>query len=171
MREKVVFQANAPVTVALAYADGLPVQGRFGEQIMYTLTDERVMYVPPIVRNQLVDLGIQPGEVFTICKAERKQGNRNAIEWRVERRGAAHDRPPWETPRANGKANGHPVARPPDVMGLALLQEALVSSVDVAVATEQYAATKGLALRFGSEDLRAMALSLFIQRTREAALR
>ena len=30
MREEVVFQANAPVTVALAYADGLPVQGRFG---------------------------------------------------------------------------------------------------------------------------------------------
>ena len=40
MREKVVFQTNAPVTVALAYADGLPVQGRFGEQIMYTLTDD-----------------------------------------------------------------------------------------------------------------------------------
>ena len=57
------------------------------------------------------------------------------------------------------------------VSGLALLQEALASSVDAAVATEQYAATKGLAIRFGSEDLRAMALSLFIQRTREAALR
>ena len=51
-----------------------------GEQIMYTLIDERVMYVPPIVRNQLVDLGIQPGEAFTICKAERRQGNRNAIK-------------------------------------------------------------------------------------------
>ena len=76
----------------------------------------------------------------------------------VEKYSAANDRPPWETPHANGKANGHPLPRPPDVSGPALLQEALASSVDAAVATEQYAATKGLAI-------------LFIQRAREAALR
>jgi hypothetical protein len=40
---------NVPVTVALAYAEGLPVVGRFGNQIMYTLADEGVMYVPPVV--------------------------------------------------------------------------------------------------------------------------
>ena len=65
MREKIAFQTNAPVTVALAYADGLPVEGRFGDQIMYTLADERVMYVPPVVRGKLVELGIQPREPFT----------------------------------------------------------------------------------------------------------
>jgi len=78
MRERISFQTNAPVTVALAYADGLQVEGRFGDQIMYTLADERVMYVPPMVRNKLVELGIQPSEMFTICKAERKQGNRSS---------------------------------------------------------------------------------------------
>ena len=35
MREKIAFQ-NAPVTVALAYADGVKIEGRFGDQIMYT---------------------------------------------------------------------------------------------------------------------------------------
>ena len=169
MREKVAFQTNAPVTVALAYTDGLQVQGRFGEQIMYTLTDERVMYVPPIVRRQLVDLGIQPGELFTICKAERKQGNHRAIEWKVEKYDVANDRPPWETPFANGKANGHIETGQLDFGARPQLQEALASSIDAAIAAEHYAATKGLAIRFGSDDLRAMALSLFIQRTREAA--
>jgi hypothetical protein len=52
MKERVVFEANVPVTATLAYADGLKVQGRFGDQVMYSLTDGRVMYVPPIVRNR-----------------------------------------------------------------------------------------------------------------------
>ena len=98
MREKIAFQTNAPVTVALAYADGLEVAGRFGDQIMYTLADERVMYVPPVVRSKLVELGIQPGESFTICKAERKEGNRRFIEWRVKKESDSNDRPPWEAP-------------------------------------------------------------------------
>ena len=80
MREKIAFQTNVPVTVALAYADGVQVEGRFGDQIMYTLADERVMYVPPVVRTKLVELGIQPREPFIICKAERKEGNRRFIE-------------------------------------------------------------------------------------------
>ena len=41
-------------------ADGLQIEGRFGDQIMYTLTDERVMYVPPVVRSKLVELVSSP---------------------------------------------------------------------------------------------------------------
>ena len=85
MRERIAFQTNVPVTVALAYADGLQVEGRFGDQIMYTLADERVMYVPLVVRSKLVELGIQPRESFAICKAERKEGNRRFIEWQVKK--------------------------------------------------------------------------------------
>ena len=51
------------------------------------------------------------------------------------------------------------------------LQQALGSSIDAATAAEQYAVTKGFPVRFGSEDLRAMALSLFIQHSREGGLR
>ena len=31
MKERVVFEANVPVTASLAYADGLKVLGRFGD--------------------------------------------------------------------------------------------------------------------------------------------
>ena len=175
MRERIAFQTNVPMTVALAYPDGLQVEGRFGDQIMYTLTDERVMYVPPVVRNKLVDLAIQPGELFTICKAERKEGNRRFIEWQVKKDDTPNDQPPWETPQVNGNSNGHTNGRtrpnPSNGHAVAHLQSALSSSIDAAIAAEQYAAAKGLSVRFGSEDLRAMALSLFIQHAREGGLR
>ena len=173
MRERIAFQTNAPVTVALAYADGLPVEGRFGDQIMYTLADERVMYVPPVVRGKLVELGIQPREPFTICKAERKEGNRRFIEWQVKKESDSSDLPPSETPPpVNGKANGHAAPKPSNGHAtVSHLEQALTASIDAAIAAEQYAATKGFSVRFGSEDLRAMALSLFIQHSREAGLR
>jgi hypothetical protein len=138
---------------------------------MYTLADERVMYVPPVVRNKVVELGIQPGELFTICKAEHKQGNRRLIEWQVKKDDAPDDQPPWEVPPVKGKANGHASAKPQSGHAVSHLENALVSSIDAAIAAEQYAATKCFSIRFGSEDLRAMALSLFIQHAREGGLR
>ena len=101
---------------------------------MYTLADERVMYVPPVVRTKLVELGIQAGEPFTICKAERKEGNRRFIEWQVKKDSDSNDQPPWETPPVNGKANGH--AAPKQLNGhsaVSHLQQALASSIDASL--------------------------------------
>lgn len=47
MKERFVFQTNVPVTAALAYSDSLKVAGRYGDQVVYSLKDERVMYVQP----------------------------------------------------------------------------------------------------------------------------
>ena len=172
MRERIAFQANVPVTVALAYADGLQVEGRFGDQIMYTLADERVMYVPLLVRTKLVELGIQPREPFTICKAERKEGNRRFIEWQVNKGTDSDEQSPSATPPVNGKTNGHDTPKPSSGhSAVSHLERALAASIDAAIAAEQDAATKGFSVRFGSEDLRAMALSLFIQHAREGGLR
>jgi hypothetical protein len=46
-----------------------------------------------------------------------------------------------------------------------------MASIDAAVEAEQYASAHGLSVRFGSEDLRAMALSLFIQHARDGGVR
>ena len=172
MREKIAFQTNVPVSVALAYPDGIQVEGRFGDQIMYTLADERIMYVPLVVRTKLVELGVQPREPFTICKAERKEGNRRFIEWQVNKDGNSNCLPPPETPPVNGQTNGPGAPKPSNgYVAASPLQQALTASIDAAIAAEQYAAAKGSSVRFGSEDLRAMALSLFIQGAREGGLR
>ena len=89
MKERVVFEANVPVTATLAYADGLKVQGRFGDQVMYSLTDGRVMYVPPLAREKLVEFAIRQNEPFAICRAERREGNPRFVDWVVHPEGSA----------------------------------------------------------------------------------
>src|ERR1035437_1075304 len=80
MSEKVQFQTNVSIDVALKYNDGKEVTGQYGAQVLYTLTDGRVMYVPPIVKKKIDELGIGRGELFTITKAEKKNGTRGTIE-------------------------------------------------------------------------------------------
>jgi hypothetical protein len=192
MKERVVFEANVPVSAMLAYADGLKVQGHFGDQVMYSLTDGRVMYVPPIVRDKLVELGIRQNEPFAICRAERREGNRRFVDWVVEANSSAvpsqgaaaySDAPGSHVNgdsiarvKANGNGNGNgngKTACARAILGSAetALRAALTASIDAALAAEQYASAHGLSVRFGSEDLRAMALSLFIQHARDGGVR
>jgi hypothetical protein len=191
MKEKVLFQTNVPVTAALAYPDGMKVEGRYGDQVMYSLIDGRVMYVPPIVRDKLVELGIHQNDPFSICKAEQRDGNRRYIEWAVKRIPPeqpdtgdpvhAASRPPAVVPAApsvavpgngNGKPNGKTAgASNGSHAGQASLRSALSASIDAAIEAERYATEHGLSVRFGSEDLRAMALSLFIQYARDGGVR
>ena len=192
MKERVVFEANVPVTATLAYPDGLKVQGRFGDQVMYSLTDGRVMYVPPIVRDKPVELGIRQHEPFAICRAERREGNRRFVDWVVQPEGSAaatqsataQGDTPWTPvngnsgarvkPNGNGNGNGHgKPASAPTKSGTAetALRAALTTSIDAALAAEQYASAHGLSIRFGSEDLRGMALSPFIQHARDGGVR
>ncbi len=196
MKERIVFQTNVAVTVALAYADGIKVEGRYGDQVMYSLKDDRVMYVPPAVRDKLVELGIRQKEPFSICKAERRDGNRRFIEWVVKRLDserlsvqatepndnhastatsgstAAADGGVGGNGNGNGKPSGKVLGTPNGFhSGQASLRSALAASIDAALEAEQYAAAHGLSVRFGSEDLRAMALSLFIQHARDGGVR
>jgi hypothetical protein len=53
---------------------------------MYSVLDNRVMYVPPYVE-QRIQIGA--GEPLLLCKKEVKDGNRKWIEWGVKRAPAA----------------------------------------------------------------------------------
>ena len=86
MTEILRFEMNVPAEVALKEAGpGKPIEGRYGNRVMYTLADDRVMYVAPIVASRISDLGIQPGELFHVCKQVKRQGTQRLIEWQVER--------------------------------------------------------------------------------------
>ena len=85
LRKKVEFKTNLPVQVALAYDNGILKQdGRFGDYWIYTLADERVMFVPPIVHDQIEKLKIARGQAFSITKQEKRVGNKRVIEWLVD---------------------------------------------------------------------------------------
>src|SRR5260370_13670475 len=104
MSEKVQFQTNVPIDVALKYNDGKEVTGQYGDQVFYTLTDGRVMYVPPIVKKKIDELGIGRGELFTITEAEKKNGTRRTIEWVVGTDGSADQKPQRRDHQPNGTA-------------------------------------------------------------------
>ena len=79
------FPTSVPLEVALASPQGTLVQGRYGDRMMFNLTDGQVMYVPPIVANKIEAEGIGPGEPFELCKSQVKTGQRRSIEWSVRR--------------------------------------------------------------------------------------
>lgn len=71
----------------------------------------------------------------------------------------------------HGNGNGKPAGVIAAGPGESALRKALMSSIDAVLAAEQYASAHGLSVRFGSEDLRAMALSLFMQHARDGGVR
>ena len=79
------FQINVPAEVTLERPEGTLVQGRYGDRVMFTLADGRIMYVPPFVANKIQADGVAPGDRFQLCKTQVRNGNRRSIEWTVRR--------------------------------------------------------------------------------------
>jgi hypothetical protein len=111
MNEIVKFPINTPVEVALQDEAGKWVEGRYGDQVIYSLLDNRVMYVPPYVERRFQELAIGAGEPLLLCKREVKEGNRNRTEWSVKRA------PQQLSTPANGTAAGDSVG-PVPTLGL-----------------------------------------------------
>lgn len=66
-RDVVDFPPNAPVTIALKYSQGRMVSSQYGERVMFTLIDGRVMFLDPEVAGRIETLGIprkQPGRAL-----------------------------------------------------------------------------------------------------------
>jgi len=56
------------------------VSGQCGDQVLYTLTDGRIMYLPPIVKRRIEELRIGRGELFTVTKAEKRNSLAAAVD-------------------------------------------------------------------------------------------
>ena len=89
--QKIKFQTNIPVEVALKFAEGKLCDSQFGDpQYMFTTTDDRVFFVAEKVAQKIHGLRLQPREPFEITKAEVDYGNgRKGIEWQVNKVGFA----------------------------------------------------------------------------------
>jgi hypothetical protein len=189
------FNPNQPVAVALRWDDGKHVEGRFGEQMMYTLDDDRVMYVPPVVASQIRELGIRAREAFEICKAELHEENRRWIEWRVRRlEQPRHPLPSGNVPDAatsalenaqnernvsthqirskqplafEASSDGTLLPVPVTGAGVAAMEMAMNGAAEIAQRVESRARMCNYSLQFTSEDIRAIGLTMFIQAMRE----
>src|SRR5271167_1679750 len=79
------FHLNVPAEIVLERPEGTLVQGRYGDRVMFSLADGRVMYVPPFVAGKIQAEGAAAGERFQVCKTQVKKGSRRSIEWTVRR--------------------------------------------------------------------------------------
>jgi len=83
-RDVVEFPSNVPVTVALKYPQGRTFSGQYGERVMFTLVDGRVMFLAPEVAGKIESLGINVRESFTITKCPT--GHKDTpVTWNIER--------------------------------------------------------------------------------------
>src|SRR5579872_1449128 len=117
MSEVIRFATNTPVECALKYdPPGRDVDGKFGPQVLFTTSDDRLIYLHPTVAQKFTDLHITRGEVFTITKAETKNGRKKGIEWQIKRVDSAGgpsippDTPRPTAPLSNG-FNGTPTGK------------------------------------------------------------
>jgi hypothetical protein len=190
------FSINTPVELALRWDDGKHVEGRYGEQIMYTLDDDRVMYVPPVVANRIRELGIRAREIFEICKAELREENKRWIEWRVKRieqprhpassanvtdtaaldpsrnaqdhrNGSTDYTPPNGPLTFEASADGTLLPVPVKGAGITAMELAMNGAAEIAQRVESRARLRNYSLQFTSEDIRAIGLTMFIQAMRE----
>jgi hypothetical protein len=192
MKEVVKFGIDTPVEVALRFETGKHVEGRYGEQVMYSLLDNRVMYVPSYVDQRIKELAIAAGEPLQLCKQAKTDGNRRWVEWSVRRapqqplpsanETAAADQVPSKAQNhrngsTNGKADGAPqqalAVMPSQITGAGItaMERALNGAAEIAQRVEGRAASNSYSLRFSNEDIRAIALTIFIQVMREGGAR
>src|ERR1035441_4513301 len=98
----VKFAPNVPVEVALKFAmPGKIISTQSGERMMYTLADDRVMFLDLGVARKIEGLGVNVREKFFVCRPQ--EGKRDA-EWTV---GLSP-----ETENARGKVEVTPTPQP-----------------------------------------------------------
>ena len=188
------FMTNVPEVIELEFARGKQVSSQFGgDQVMYSLTDGRRMYLPPFVAQKIEEAGIGAHTPFSLCKKEVTHGNRRSVEYVIgnldgEAEPFQESAAPIMTPKAAAmtvkattlSSPQHSAPPPPpsaprltaaggDDMDLAAMIYAHIRAIDVAHAAESYAAERGLAIRYTSEDVRCIAAALFIQQSKGGA--
>ena len=167
-RDVVEFPPSAPVTVALKYSQGRTISGQYGERVMFTLTDGRVMFLAPEVAGRIESLGINVRESFTITRRGSAE-NGVPVTWDIARvegeqpngtlvlraSDAAISKPPTSAATADG---GIPRKQP----GNALVDEAnaLVDSY-AQVLERRLTLYQG---RVKPDEVKSLLISAYIQR-------
>lgn len=168
------FEPNVPQQVQLKFSSGKP----YGNQMMYSLADGNVMFVPQFVDKQLLALQVRRGDTVEISKTLVE----GQVRWLVRRPDPKPQAKPATRAQSNGNSNGHgqPAAAlveqaenldGPDVESYAQrnLEQALRISLMAAKKAEEYGQLIGKPVQFDKSDIRLMANTMLINGHRRAA--
>lgn len=183
------FQTNIPQTLYFPYGDFMEVSGQFGAQFLYTVESEGQrdrLYATPRLHQDLREAGVASGDLATITKVE-VEGNRMAwkvevegvkgpAEEKVERSGSAADRNGVSAHGATSEDAATEADYSTRSSGLSqrptspeftemeqMLQRCLRSS------SKAWQHLEG-DLNFSSEDVRNLAITLFLECSRKGVL-
>src|SRR4051794_910359 len=174
-RDIVEFALNVPVTVALKYGQGKIISSQYGERVMFTTVDNRVMFLDPATAGMIESAGINVRESFTITqKWDGVKGNSRA--WEVEKLGVRSDgtfavpAPPASAPGPIALGDPAVSPKPPLTAAHAVPTEtrnALVKEADALVDAFAQVLERALTTyqgRIKPDEVRSLLLSAYIQR-------
>jgi hypothetical protein len=161
-------ELGQPYYLAFKYSKGKPYTSDFGAGFTYTLVDGRVCFFPAEADAAIQALAPNPGKSIRITR--RKEGA--AIAWDVELAERNDGTVKVENLAVNSELPIHPLpvngsAPPLTTRESQAFYRQLVASIEAAKSAEEHAARIGHPVTFSSEDIRALAISGFIQQARE----
>jgi hypothetical protein len=178
--EKISFATNQAQEVRLAFLEGKPVEGRFGDQYLFSTVDDRCFYVSvvvgQIIEKQLLNLRINVGEPVDIGKFEMDLGRgRKGIQWIVKRvepeAGVSAPAPALAMPATTATTSNGNHSKPAIATGWAqFLLEQTTTLTDVFAAAVRYA-QENHADVVKPDDIRSILLSAYINASKAGGQR
>lgn len=183
MNAEVFKPSNSPEIIALQFQTGKMVESKFGtSQVMFTLVDGRVTFLPPFIADRIREEKIAARQPFEIVR-------HNPTTWDIKplqaNLASAGQKETGAAPRKNTPvsstatpAYGHQApqqppqstaapAVPPPAAGSNRLMACFLMSIDAIAEAQSYAKRKELSITFTAEDVRAAALSCYINMCKE----
>jgi hypothetical protein len=193
MADKVTFQTNIPVEVALKYSEPKEVTSQFRDQpdYLFTLVDGRIMFLPRAASDKVLNLGVAPGEPIQVARVERVEGRRKIQDWEVKRvfapgqftgsaeMGATIPAPVQAIPASNSQnasthyphSNGNGRAPISAATLSSSREEAMAEAMQVAVRvlnqTKAYALKHGIEFKITERDVISLGCTVFINGSKE----
>lgn len=180
-RTKLQLVNGIPVTIALEYANGQRMPSRFDgapDQMRYSLAGNRVAYLPLEVGAMIEELGLQPGQPFTICTYGPRHWEvkpagdtpRPATQWPTQPPSQQPQRP-VQFPQPERPAPPPPPPLPPAARAVVVapgtaettkLEHALKTAIQAAHNAEKFGSEIGYTVRFDADAIKSMAITVLI---------
>jgi hypothetical protein len=166
--EVLEFKPGVTERVALKFPTGKEITTARGIRMLFSLTDNRVMFTSAAVATKIQSLSLKIGEPFEIGFREVETEGRKSYDWKISKipmpAKCSQEKPGVPT---NGHATHHGIPyRDPKSEWLRCADEA----VQMLVTVREHAAAQGLPVQFSGEDLRQVTATLFIQQAQQNRL-
>jgi len=171
-RQIIEFPPNVPVEVSLKYAQGRLLSTQYGERMMFSLTDGRVMFLHPQTAGKIEAAGINVNERFQITRLSNGDA---PMTWAVTRIPGEQPNGTLVVPIGAAAPDGSaPAPKPPASATAAERRQVAPLVAEGKALVDAYAEVLGYALntyegRIKPDEVKSLFVTSYIQRGKSAA--